>query len=74
MNNVFSGITVNGQIIGEKRPVQGVKMHTYFGRFGIAVEQLGIRLMVSTKEISVSEKGKQTQFFWSTTRTVKGLR
>ncbi|KAI7795402.1 putative inter-alpha-trypsin inhibitor heavy chain H3-like, partial [Triplophysa rosa] len=69
----LTGVTANGQIIGEKRPVPGVKMHTYFGRFGIVHEQLGIRLMVSTKEISLSEKGKQTQLFWSTTRTVKGL-
>ncbi|KAK2873982.1 hypothetical protein Q8A67_021135 [Cirrhinus molitorella] len=68
----LTGIVVNGQTIGDKKVVLGDKMHTYFGRFGIIHEKFGIRLMVSTKEISVSEKGKQAKFFWSDTATVKG--
>uniref|UniRef100_A0A8C1F3P9 Inter-alpha-trypsin inhibitor heavy chain H3 n=2 Tax=Cyprinus carpio TaxID=7962 RepID=A0A8C1F3P9_CYPCA len=54
----LTGIVVNGQIIGDKKIIPGNKMHTYFGRFGIVHEKFGIRLMVSTKEISVSENKK----------------
>ncbi len=49
-------------------------MHTYFGRFGIVHEKFGIRMMVSTKEISVSDKGKQAKLFWTDTVTVKGAK
>uniref|UniRef100_A0A673JZ66 Inter-alpha-trypsin inhibitor heavy chain H3 n=1 Tax=Sinocyclocheilus rhinocerous TaxID=307959 RepID=A0A673JZ66_9TELE len=68
----LTGIVVNGQTIGDKKVIPGNKMHTYFGRFGIIHEKFGIRLMVSTKEILVSEKGKQAKFFWTDTATVKG--
>uniref|UniRef100_A0A8C2IYD4 Inter-alpha-trypsin inhibitor heavy chain H3 n=1 Tax=Cyprinus carpio TaxID=7962 RepID=A0A8C2IYD4_CYPCA len=54
----LTGIVVNGQIIGDKKIIPENKMHTYFGRFGIVHEKFGIRLMVSTKEISVSENKK----------------
>uniref|UniRef100_A0A673JUB9 Inter-alpha-trypsin inhibitor heavy chain H3 n=1 Tax=Sinocyclocheilus rhinocerous TaxID=307959 RepID=A0A673JUB9_9TELE len=69
----LTGIVVNGQTIGDKKVIPGNKMHTYFGRFGIIHEKFGIRLMVSTKEILVSEKGKQAKFFWTDTATVKGM-
>ncbi|XP_073682156.1 inter-alpha-trypsin inhibitor heavy chain H3a [Garra rufa] len=68
----LTGIVVNGQTIGDKKVIPGNKMHTYFGRFGIIHEKFGIRLMVSTKEISVSDQGKQAKFFWTDTATVKG--
>uniref|UniRef100_A0A671NCD7 Inter-alpha-trypsin inhibitor heavy chain H3 n=1 Tax=Sinocyclocheilus anshuiensis TaxID=1608454 RepID=A0A671NCD7_9TELE len=55
----LTGIVVNGQIIGDKKVIPGNKIHTYFGRFGIVHEKFGVRLMVSTKEISVSENEKQ---------------
>ncbi|RXN06951.1 inter-alpha-trypsin inhibitor heavy chain H3-like protein [Labeo rohita] len=67
-----TGIVVNGQTIGDKKVIPGNKINTYFGRFGIIHEKFGIRLMVSTKEISVSEKGKQAKLFWTDTATVKG--
>ncbi|XP_043107936.1 inter-alpha-trypsin inhibitor heavy chain H3a [Puntigrus tetrazona] len=68
----LTGIVVNGQTIGDKKVIPGSTMHTYFGRFGIVHEKFGIRLMVSTKEIVVSEKGKRAKFFWTDTATVKG--
>uniref|UniRef100_A0A9J8AR20 Inter-alpha-trypsin inhibitor heavy chain H3 n=1 Tax=Cyprinus carpio carpio TaxID=630221 RepID=A0A9J8AR20_CYPCA len=68
----LTGIVVNGQTIGDKKVIPGNKMQTYFGRFGIVHEKFGIRLMVSTKEILVSEKGKQAKFFWTDTAKVKG--
>ncbi|KAI2659262.1 Inter-alpha-trypsin inhibitor heavy chain H3 [Labeo rohita] len=69
----LTGIVVNGQIIGDKKVIPGSKMHTYFGRFGIVHEKFGIRLMVSTKEISVSEDGKQVDFSWTNNKTLNGL-
>ncbi|XP_051957376.1 inter-alpha-trypsin inhibitor heavy chain H3a [Xyrauchen texanus] len=68
----LTGIVVNGQTIGDKKVIPGKKVNTYFGRFGIIHEMFGIRLMVSTKEISVSEAGKQAKFFWTDTATIKG--
>ncbi|TRZ01826.1 hypothetical protein DNTS_026174 [Danionella cerebrum] len=68
----LSGIVVNGQTIGEKKVDPGKKINTYFGRFGILHEKLGIRMMVSTKEISVFEDGKHVKLFWGDTATVKG--
>ncbi|XP_056591544.1 inter-alpha-trypsin inhibitor heavy chain H3a [Triplophysa dalaica] len=69
----LTGIVVNGQTIGDKKVAPGKKVNTYFGRFGIIHERFGIRLMVSTKEISVSEEGKQAKVFWTDTGTIKGL-
>ncbi|XP_058647943.1 inter-alpha-trypsin inhibitor heavy chain H3 [Onychostoma macrolepis] len=69
----LTGIVVNGQIIGDKKVIPGTKMHTYFGHFGIVHEKFGIRLMVSTKEILVSEKGKQAKFSWTNNKTLEGL-
>ncbi|XP_073681767.1 inter-alpha-trypsin inhibitor heavy chain H3 [Garra rufa] len=69
----LTGIVVNGQTIGDKKVIPGSKMHTYFGRFGIVHKKFGIRLMVSTKEISVSEDRKQAKFSWNNNRTLEGL-
>uniref|UniRef100_A0AAY4D0V4 Inter-alpha-trypsin inhibitor heavy chain C-terminal domain-containing protein n=1 Tax=Denticeps clupeoides TaxID=299321 RepID=A0AAY4D0V4_9TELE len=52
------GIVVNGRIIGDKKVSPGGKMNTYFGSFGIMYPKLGIRLMVSTQEISVFHSSK----------------
>ncbi|XP_051528127.1 inter-alpha-trypsin inhibitor heavy chain H3-like [Myxocyprinus asiaticus] len=68
----LTGIVVNGQTIGDKKVILGKKVNTYFGRFGIVHEMFGIRLTVSTKEVSVSEAGKQAKFFWTDTATIKG--
>ncbi|XP_056092678.1 inter-alpha-trypsin inhibitor heavy chain H3 [Rhinichthys klamathensis goyatoka] len=73
VSDPLTGIIVNGQIIGDKKVIPGSKMHTYFGHFGIAYEKFGIKLMVSTKEISLSEEGKQTKLSWTNNRTIKGL-
>ncbi|XP_067288468.1 inter-alpha-trypsin inhibitor heavy chain H3 [Pseudorasbora parva] len=73
VSDPLTGIVVNGQIIGDKKVIPGSKMHTYFGNFGIVHEKYGIRLMVSTKEISVYEEGKQAKLSWTNNRTIKGL-
>lgn len=71
---MYTGIVVNGQTIGDKKVVPGKKVNTYFGCFGIIHEGFGIRLMVGTKEIFVSEEGKRAKIFWTDTGTIKGLK
>ncbi|KAF5904525.1 inter-alpha-trypsin inhibitor heavy chain H3-like [Clarias magur] len=68
----LTGIIVNGQTIGDKKIDPNNMMSTYFGRFGIIHAKLGIRLMVTTQDILVSERGKQEKFYWSDNTSVKG--
>ncbi|XP_047439699.1 inter-alpha-trypsin inhibitor heavy chain H3-like [Mugil cephalus] len=67
-----SGILVNGQIIGDKKIPPSGQRNTYFGRFGIVHQTLGIKLEVSTKDISVSQDGKQVRLLWSDAASLKG--
>ncbi|XP_066526181.1 inter-alpha-trypsin inhibitor heavy chain H3 isoform X2 [Hoplias malabaricus] len=69
----LSGFVINGQTIGDKKLEPGSKRHTYFGRFGIVHEKFEIRLMVTTRQILVSEQGKHEELLWTKTYTVKGL-
>uniref|UniRef100_A0A8C4NTK8 Inter-alpha-trypsin inhibitor heavy chain H3 n=1 Tax=Dicentrarchus labrax TaxID=13489 RepID=A0A8C4NTK8_DICLA len=57
-----SGFVVNGQIIGKKKVVQDANTNTYFGRLGIIHQKLGVRLEVSTQDISVFHDGKHVDF------------
>ncbi|XP_070708538.1 inter-alpha-trypsin inhibitor heavy chain H3-like [Pempheris klunzingeri] len=66
-----SGFVVNGQIIGKKKVVPDGKMNTYFGRFGIVHERLGVRLEVSTQDISAFYDGRQVRLLWSDAASVK---
>uniref|UniRef100_A0A8C9TBE5 Inter-alpha-trypsin inhibitor heavy chain H3 n=1 Tax=Scleropages formosus TaxID=113540 RepID=A0A8C9TBE5_SCLFO len=68
-----SGIVVNGQTIGDKKLQPGSKVHTYFGRFGIAHEKRGLRVEVSTQNIVVSREGMKTILSWAETRTFRTL-
>ncbi|XP_026204395.1 inter-alpha-trypsin inhibitor heavy chain H3 isoform X2 [Anabas testudineus] len=67
-----SGILVNGQVIGEKKISPNGEVKTYFWRFGIVHKTLGVRLEVSTKDISVFQDGKWVKLLWSDTASVKG--
>uniref|UniRef100_A0A8D0D1G6 Inter-alpha-trypsin inhibitor heavy chain H3 n=1 Tax=Sander lucioperca TaxID=283035 RepID=A0A8D0D1G6_SANLU len=67
------GILVNGQIIGDKKIAPDGKINTYFWRFGIIHQTLGVRLEVSTQDISVLQDGKWVKLLWSDTASVKGL-
>lgn len=62
-----SGFVVNGQIIG----VKGRNNNTYFGRLGISHPELGVRLEVSTDNISVFHDGKNVTLLWSDTELIK---
>ncbi|KAK3512824.1 hypothetical protein QTP70_026052 [Hemibagrus guttatus] len=66
------GVTVNGQTIGDKKIDPENTMNTYFGSFGIVHAKFGIRLLVTTQYILVSEKGKQAKLFWSDNTSIKG--
>ncbi|XP_076845341.1 inter-alpha-trypsin inhibitor heavy chain H3-like isoform X2 [Brachyhypopomus gauderio] len=68
----LTGIVVNGQTIGDKKVDPGTKVNTYFGSFGIIHEKFGIRLIVTTQKILVSDHGKQAKLFWSVNTSVKG--
>lgn len=71
---VSSGITVNGQIIGDKQvPPDGV-INTYFSRFGILHQTLGVKLEVSTQDISVFQDGKWIKIQWSEAVSLKGTK
>lgn len=67
-----SGILVNGQIIGDKKTPPDGKINTYFWRFGIVHQTLGVRLEVSTQEISVFQDSKWVKLLWSDTSSLKG--
>lgn len=62
---------VNGQIIGKKKFAPESKVNTYFGRFGISHERLGVRLDVSTRDISVLYGGREVKLLWSNTASIK---
>uniref|UniRef100_A0A673B6S2 Inter-alpha-trypsin inhibitor heavy chain H3 n=1 Tax=Sphaeramia orbicularis TaxID=375764 RepID=A0A673B6S2_9TELE len=51
------GILVNGQIIGDKKIPPDGKINTYFWRFGIIHRTLGVRLEVTTRDISIFQDG-----------------
>ncbi|XP_022600970.1 inter-alpha-trypsin inhibitor heavy chain H3-like [Seriola dumerili] len=67
-----SGILVNGQIIGDKKIPPNGKINTYFWRFGIVHQTLGVRLEVSTHDISVFQDGQRVKLLWSDTASLKG--
>ncbi|XP_049895004.1 inter-alpha-trypsin inhibitor heavy chain H3-like isoform X5 [Epinephelus moara] len=66
------GILVNGETIGDKKIPPDGKINTYFWRFGIIHQSLGVRLEVNTQDISVLQDGKQVKVLWSDTAALKG--
>ncbi|XP_035517598.1 inter-alpha-trypsin inhibitor heavy chain H3-like [Morone saxatilis] len=69
-----SGILVNGQIIGDKKIPPDGKINTYFWRFGIIHQTLGVKLEVDTQVISVFQDGKWVKLLWSDAASLKGLK
>ncbi|MEQ2229645.1 hypothetical protein ILYODFUR_020915 [Ilyodon furcidens] len=67
-----SGVFVNGQIIGDKKIPPNGKINTYFWRFGIVHQTLGVRLQVTTQDISVLQDGKEVKLLWTDTASLKG--
>ncbi|XP_062271483.1 inter-alpha-trypsin inhibitor heavy chain H3-like [Scomber scombrus] len=67
-----SGILVNGEIIGDKQIPPNGKINTYFWRFGIIHQKLGVKLEVSTQDITAFQNGKRVKLLWSDTASLKG--
>lgn len=65
---------VNGETIGEKMIPPDGQINTYFWRFGIVHQSLGVRLEVSTQDIVVLQDGKQVKLLWSDNASVKGTK
>ncbi|XP_051840876.1 inter-alpha-trypsin inhibitor heavy chain H1 [Antechinus flavipes] len=59
-----TGITVNGQLIGDKNPNSGKNKNTYFGRLGIMNQKTGFTLEVTPQNISLHSGMKGPVFSW----------
>ncbi|KAM5280510.1 inter-alpha-trypsin inhibitor heavy chain H3 [Ctenodactylus gundi] len=66
-----TGLTVNGQIIGDKTDSPDSKARkTYFGKLGITNAQMDFRLEVTTEKITLWNGAVQTTLNWLETVTV----
>ncbi|NXD16174.1 ITIH3 inhibitor, partial [Nothocercus nigrocapillus] len=71
-----TGITVNGELIGDKKANNESKIqNTYFGKLGITNKHLNLRLTVTPEKITVQNGAEKTGFTWldSVTLQQEGL-
>ncbi|XP_009706012.1 PREDICTED: inter-alpha-trypsin inhibitor heavy chain H3 [Cariama cristata] len=76
INDPVTGITVNGELIGDKRENSDAKIqNTYFGKLGIANKHLDLKLTVTTEKIMIQNGNEKTGFTWldSVTMQQEGL-
>ncbi|KFQ74268.1 Inter-alpha-trypsin inhibitor heavy chain H3, partial [Phoenicopterus ruber ruber] len=76
INDPVTGITVNGELIGDKRANSDAKIqNTYFGKLGIANKHLDLRLTVTPEKITIQNGNEKTGFTWldSVTLQQEGL-
>ena len=67
----LAGLTVNGQIIGEKGGNSDSKTRkTYFGKLGIASAHMDFRMEVTPEKITLWSGAAQSTFSWLDTVTV----
>ncbi|KAK9406270.1 inter-alpha-trypsin inhibitor heavy chain H3 [Crotalus adamanteus] len=60
-----TGITINGQLIGDKKSINNVRpQNTYFGKLGIATMNQNVRLEITTQNIILQNGMKRTVFSW----------
>ncbi|NXI06295.1 ITIH3 inhibitor, partial [Pachycephala philippinensis] len=60
-----TGITVSGELIGDKRPNSDAKVqNSYFGKLGIANKHLDFRLTVTPEKITIENGAEKTAFTW----------
>uniref|UniRef100_A0A8C5UYL1 Inter-alpha-trypsin inhibitor heavy chain 2 n=1 Tax=Microcebus murinus TaxID=30608 RepID=A0A8C5UYL1_MICMU len=64
-----SGILVNGQLIGAKKPNHG-KLSTYFGKLGFYFQKEDMKIEVSTETVALSWKSRTSVLTWSDTARV----
>ncbi|NXF80036.1 ITIH3 inhibitor, partial [Sclerurus mexicanus] len=76
INDPVTGITVNGELIGDKRANIDAKIqNSYFGKLGIANKHLDLKLTVTPEKITVQNGNEKTGFTWldSVTLQQEGL-
>ncbi|KAM7096029.1 inter-alpha-trypsin inhibitor heavy chain H3-like [Ciconia maguari] len=76
INDPVTGITVNGELIGDKRANSDAKIqNTYFGKIGIANKYLDLKLTVTPDKITIQNGNEKTGFTWldSVTLQQEGL-
>ncbi|XP_035193185.1 inter-alpha-trypsin inhibitor heavy chain H3 isoform X2 [Oxyura jamaicensis] len=76
INDPVTGITVNGELIGDKRANSDAKtQNTYFGKLGIANKYLNLKVTVTSEKISIENGNEKTAFTWldSVTLQQEGL-
>ncbi|XP_070790470.1 inter-alpha-trypsin inhibitor heavy chain H3-like [Pituophis catenifer annectens] len=60
-----TGMTVNGQLIGNKKSINNVRpQNTYFGKLGIVTMNRNVRLEITTQNIILQNGGKRRVFSW----------
>ncbi|XP_045869836.1 inter-alpha-trypsin inhibitor heavy chain H2 [Meles meles] len=64
-----SGIVVNGQLIGAKKP-KNEKLSTYFGTLGFYFQSEDMKIEISTKTITLSRRSRVSVLSWSDTARV----
>ncbi|XP_017924059.2 inter-alpha-trypsin inhibitor heavy chain H3-like isoform X1 [Manacus vitellinus] len=65
INDPVTGITVNGELIGDKRTNNDAKIqNSYFGKLGIANKHLGLKLTVTPERITVQNGNEKMGFTW----------
>ncbi|NWU76492.1 ITIH3 inhibitor, partial [Onychorhynchus coronatus] len=65
INDPVTGITVNGELIGDKRPNSDAKIqNSYFGKLGIANKHLDLKLTITPEKITVQNGNEKTAFTW----------
>ncbi|XP_047599109.1 inter-alpha-trypsin inhibitor heavy chain H2 [Lutra lutra] len=64
-----SGILVNGQLIGAKKP-RNEKLSTYFGTLGFYFQSEDMKIEISTKTITLSRRSRVSVLSWSDTARV----
>uniref|UniRef100_H0WP82 Inter-alpha-trypsin inhibitor heavy chain H3 n=1 Tax=Otolemur garnettii TaxID=30611 RepID=H0WP82_OTOGA len=66
-----TGLTVNGQIIGDKRGSPDSKTRkTYFGKLGIASAHMDLQIEVTTEKITLWNGAVSSTFSWLDTVTI----
>ncbi|KFP16383.1 Inter-alpha-trypsin inhibitor heavy chain H3, partial [Egretta garzetta] len=76
INDPVTGITVNGELIGDKRANSDAKIqNTYFGKLGIANKHMDLKLTVTPEKITIQNGNEKTGFTWldSVTLQQEGL-
>ncbi|NWV36358.1 ITIH3 inhibitor, partial [Grantiella picta] len=65
INDPVTGITVNGELIGDKRANSDAKIqNSYFGKIGIANRQLNFKLTITPEKITIENGDEKTGFTW----------